>query len=90
MPDRGTPLCACGQPSPGAAICNTCTLALEQALRDAIALAPELDVALARMSRFTTGTPRHRHGHPLPYDPHAADAAQRLRDTLTTWAREIP
>lgn len=78
--------CACGQPSPSGFICNDCTKALQLALVTAAVLGPDLELATARQSRFTSPG-RHTTTQPLPYDERAAEAAHALRNELAGWVR---
>ena len=83
-----TPLCACGQPSPGAVICKTCTRGLQLALITAASLGPDLEAATARQARFT-GPGRRGGGSVLPFDERASNAAHALRAELSGWVRVL-
>lgn len=83
-----TPLCACGQPSPGAVICKTCTRGLQLALITAASLGPDLEAATARQARFT-GPGRRGAGSVLPFDERASNAAHALRAELSGWVRVL-
>lgn len=80
--------CACGQPVTDGYLCRACTRQLQDALAGIVAIAPELDLAIARQVTFTRG-PGRSNGHPapLPYDPRASQAATSLRDVLAVWIR---
>jgi hypothetical protein len=83
------PACGCGQPTPDAYLCRDCTRDLHATLTAAAVIATDLTDAVARQltrgeTLRTTGTPQP----PLPYDPGAAAARDRLHATLTWWAAE--
>ena len=82
------PLCACGQPSPGAVICKTCTRGLQLTLITAASLGPDLEAATARQARFT-GPGRRAGGSVLPFDEAASAAAHALRSVLSGWVRVL-
>ena len=82
------PLCACGQPSPGAVICKTCTRGLQLTLITAASLGPDLEAATARQARFT-GPGRRAGGSVLPFDERASAAASALRNVLAGWVRVL-
>jgi hypothetical protein len=85
-----TPLCACGQPSPDARLCRTCSRELKSALQFAASIAADLDDAVARLLRRGGGGPRASgHEVPLPLDLGASDAKYELRNTLSGWIRVI-
>ena len=83
------PACGCGQPTPDAYLCNDCTRDLHATLTTAAVIATDLTDAVARQLHHTetipaTSTPEP----PLPYDPRAATARDRLLTTLTWWTTE--
>lgn len=82
--------CACGRPVRDARLCGSCTRDLRRELTTAAGLAPDLDLATARQTRFarSPGASRSR-GTALPYDTRASDAATALRDVLAGWIRAI-
>lgn len=51
--------------------------------------AHELDTTLTRQDRVTAPSIGHTTETPLPVNLHASDVANRLRGTLTTWARIV-
>lgn len=84
----GTNACPCGQPAPDAAICGACERDLTLALLAAIVIGPDLDLAIARQTRF--GDPTGRGGvSVLPFDERASEAAWVLRNTLSGWVRVL-
>lgn len=82
--------CACGQPARDAYLCHACTDDLKWILITAAILGPQLDIARSRQARLTdaSGISASR-SHPLPYDPRAAEAADRLASTLAGWLRAL-
>jgi hypothetical protein len=76
------PLCAggCGSQS-AAALCRDCTSALRSALQLAASVGPDLDDAIARLTRHG-GSGSGSSEPPLPYDPMASQVTQSLRLAL--------
>jgi LSD1 subclass zinc finger protein len=86
------PLCAagCGQPSPAARLCKSCTASLRATLQLAATLEDDLADAAARLLRHGSGGPGgHRDEQPLLYDPAASAAAAALRRCLARWTGVI-
>lgn len=80
----------CGRPADGYYLCRGCADELGAVLRSVAPLAAELETTVARQARIgqpvavaVSGPP------PLPFHAGAAEAADVLRNTLTTWAREL-
>lgn len=79
--------CACGQPSPDAAICTQCEHQLTLALMAAAAMAGDLQDAVARLLRRGTGG--HGGGEaPLLIDLGAMAVRDHLRNCLAGWVRD--
>lgn len=80
----------CTRPAHGTTICDDCATDLAQALRRAIHTTTDLEVMLARQTRFAeqVGTARSAE-KPLPLDMRASAAAATLRNAITTWTRVL-
>lgn len=89
MTNPATPLCACGQPSPDAILCRTCTGSLARSLAAAAVIGPDLDDAVARLLKRGSGGKRTGDDNPLPIDTGAMDARDQLRNCLSGWVRVL-
>lgn len=84
------PVDPCNRPTvPGWTICRHHSWTLEQALAETPALLRELDLTLARQRGNVAGQGSRSADKPLPYDLNASRALWLLRNTLTSWAREL-
>lgn len=80
----------CGRPADGYFLCRGCTDELASHLGSVAALSRELDITVCRGARFSQSVAVSTSGPPpLPFDPGAAEALAVLRNTLTTWARDV-
>lgn len=78
----------CGQPSGDAQVCHRCVNRLVKRLTDGRWLADQLTITITRQDRITDGG-RRAGEPPLPYREEAAERYWTLRNTLTTWARDL-
>lgn len=87
------PLCAvesCGRPVKDATVCQSCSDRLAAALGDVPALADEIEVTVTRQSRMADRKDGPRSAtRPLVFDMDASIMRDALRNTLSTWIREI-
>lgn len=78
--------CACGKPVADAFICSECTNTLADDLATVPWLANQLDLAIAKRTRYVDHIGvRSPFSEPLPYAPEASESASVLRSTLTAW-----
>lgn len=82
--------CPCGQPAPDATICRSCTDRLAADLGDIPSYTRELEITLARLTRYGD----RGDGSPsttalLPFDLRASEASRVLRNTLVGWIRVL-
>ncbi len=87
-----TAVCSCGRPVQDATICQDCSDRLEQALEDTPALVHDLEITRSRQSRIgsqSIGIVVRGAERPLPWDQHASEATDLLRDTLNSWVRVV-
>ena len=80
---------SCGRPSDGWFVCGQCGKEFEQLLAETVWLLDDLDTAITRQARFTSGGGPRSNERPLPVNLMAADASARLVNSLTTTARII-
>lgn len=87
------PLCAvehCDRPVQDATVCGACASQLETALGDVPALAEEIELVATRQSRMGSGNNGRRSTvDPVVFDIDATIMRNALRNTLTTWLREL-
>ena len=81
------PLCQCEQ-SEGL-LCHSETSALERELGDVAAIVTDLEVTLSKMARIGTGGKGGLARERMPLNVGAMNVADDLRNTLTTWARDV-
>lgn len=79
----------CYRPSDGWFVCGTCGKEVEQLLAETVSVLDDLDVAITKQARFTSGGGPRSNERPLPVNLKAADASARLVNSLTTTARMI-
>lgn len=86
-----TPLCqGCTRPSPHAHACDPCLAGLTTDLATLAWLDAELTTARSRQARLAGNGGRRTSGDaPLPYGTRAATVQDALRNTITTWARDV-
>jgi hypothetical protein len=87
-----TPTCRvanCDHPVPDAYICSHHTRQLEQALGDIPATIHQLNLTLAKQTRYADRTERGSSEQPLPMDPAASAASSELRHHLCNWVTII-
>lgn len=81
--------CPCGQPSPDAFLCKSCSLRLERALGDLPALIADLDITLTRQAVTGPQSDGKAADTPPPLHIGAAVVASDLRYTLATSIRYL-
>ncbi|MGH3504650.1 MAG: hypothetical protein ACRDQA_27705, partial [Nocardioidaceae bacterium] len=80
----------CDRPVKDAHICTLCGRDLERALGNVPAIAADLEVAVAKLYRFTAANDGGRSAEtPLPVNMAASIAASHLRATLVAWTRLV-
>lgn len=82
----------CDRPAVDAFVCGTCVDGYSRDLHALPGLCRELRLEMARLARKTTGPATKTAGgktQPLPYDPHAADALNRIRNELVGAVRVL-
>ncbi len=87
-----TPTCrvpSCDHPVADAYVCMHHAHALERALGDIPAVVHQLNLTLAKQTRYTDRNERGGTDTPLPIDPTASAAASELRAHLIAWAKLI-
>ena len=83
------PACGCGRLSPDAFLCHDCTAGLRNSLILAAIIATDLTDAVARQLRHGIPVPAPgKPEPPLPYDPRAVIARDRLLAVLAAWSAE--
>lgn len=83
---------ACGKPAGDGFVCRPCLGKLERMLAEVPALFSELDIAIAKESRFAaSGDKVTQKGgfKPVPFDVTAADAKSDLESKLSLWAADL-
>jgi hypothetical protein len=87
-----TPVCrvtSCDHPVTDAWVCQRCAHALERALGDIPAVIHQLNLTLAKQTRYADRNERGGNEQPLPMDPLASEAIGQLRAHLVQWASFI-
>jgi hypothetical protein len=87
-----TPVCrvaSCDRPVPDAYICSHHAHQLERALGDIPATIHQLNLTLAKQTRYADRNERGSSEQPLPMDPRASAAASELRHHLCNWVTII-
>jgi hypothetical protein len=90
MTEQARNECACGRPAGDGAICRRCLDNLEHDLAEMPWLVTELDIAIAKQSRFVSsaGKVTMKGGHaPLIVNLDAADARAKLVSVLALWGK---
>jgi hypothetical protein len=83
-----TPVCrvtSCDHPVTDAYVCSRCAQDLERALGDIPAVVHQLNLTLAKQTRYADRNERGGNEQPLPMDPLASAAASELRHHLCNW-----
>ncbi|MER6942507.1 hypothetical protein ABT294_00665 [Nonomuraea sp. NPDC000554] len=85
------PVAICDRIMPGSArICGACTAELHRELEAVPGLAEDLDLAISRQTRLTSGSVGGRSPEkPLPWNERASEAADHLAAILLGWARVL-
>jgi hypothetical protein len=86
------PVCrvpSCDRPVADAWVCQHCAHNLERALGDIPAVVHQLNLTLAKQTRYADRNERGGNEQPLPMDPQASDAASELRAHLVGWVRLV-
>jgi hypothetical protein len=86
------PVCrvtSCDHPVPDAYICSHHAHQLERALGDIPATIHQLNLTLAKQTRYADRNERGSSEQPLPMDPRASAAASELRHHLCNWVTII-
>jgi hypothetical protein len=86
------PICqvaSCDRPVADAYVCSRCAHDLERALGDIPAVVHQLNLTLAKQTRYADRNERGGNEQPLPMDPAASDAIDQLRGHLENWAKMI-
>lgn len=84
------PTCGnCDRPSPDAVVCPACAIKLRQLLTALPADMAELEVTITRQAKSGGSAGKRGKGHELPlaFGWDAANLADSIRNTLTTWQR---
>lgn len=90
MTSPQTPLCACGQPSPDARLCRSCTARLRSSLEFAASISADLDDAVARLTvRGSGGGSRRVPESGPPLDMAAMESRDALANELSGWVRVL-
>jgi hypothetical protein len=87
-----TPVCrvtSCDHPVTDAWVCMRCAHQLERALGDIPAVVHQLNLTLAKQTRYADRNERGGNEQPLPMDPQASAAASELRAHLVGWVRLV-
>jgi DNA-binding transcriptional LysR family regulator len=79
----------CTRPVGDAKVCVRCRNGLERDLGDVDALTEQLEIVLCRQTAYAERNGPRSSERPLPVDLRASEAAWVLRNTLTTWCREL-
>jgi hypothetical protein len=83
-----TPVCrvtSCDHPVTDAWVCTRCAHQLERALGDIPAIIHQLNLTLAKQTRYADRAERGGNEQPLPMDPLASAATSDLRHHLCNW-----
>jgi hypothetical protein len=83
-----TPVCrvsSCDRPVGDGYVCSHCAHKLERALGDIPAVVHQLNLTLAKQTRYADRAERGGTDTPLPMDPQASAAASELRHHLCNW-----
>jgi hypothetical protein len=83
-----TPTCrvaSCDHPVTDAWVCTRCAHQLERALGDIPAIVHQLNLTLAKQTRYADRNERGGNEQPLPMDPLASAATSELRHHLCNW-----
>jgi hypothetical protein len=83
-----TPVCrvtSCDHPVTDAWVCARCAHQLERALGDIPAVVHQLNLTLAKQTRYADRNERGGNEQPLPMDPLASAATSELRHHLCNW-----
>jgi hypothetical protein len=83
-----TPTCrvaSCDRPVADAWVCQRCAHNLERALGDIPAVVHQLNLTLAKQTRYADRAERGGNEQPLPMDPLASAATSDLRHHLCNW-----
>jgi hypothetical protein len=86
------PVCrvpGCDHPVAEAYVCMHHTHALERALGDIPAVVHQLNLTLAKHTRYADRNERGGSEQPLPMDPQASAASSELRAHLVGWVRLV-
>jgi hypothetical protein len=86
------PVCrvaSCDKPVAEAHVCMRCAHNLERALGDIPAVIHQLNLTLAKQTRYADRNERGGTDTPLPMDPLASAAIDQLRGHLENWAKMI-
>jgi hypothetical protein len=86
------PICkvaTCDRPVAEAHVCTRCAHQLERALGDIPAVVHQLNLTLAKQTRYADRAERGGNEQPLPMDPQASAAASELRAHLVGWVRLV-
>jgi hypothetical protein len=85
------PICdLCGRPLPDQGyVCSKCAEVVGVDLARIVDLAPEVETTVAKLARVGTQLGGGSKERPLPFDAQAADRADALKNTLSTWARHV-
>lgn len=81
----------CGNPADGY-LCHPCARVLERILAELPATLTDLQTTITRQSRTSRGgggKPTKAAESPLPFDVHASELADRVRNGLSTWIRHL-
>jgi hypothetical protein len=87
-----TPICrvsSCDRPVGDGYCCARCAHDLERALGDIPAVVHQLNLTLAKQTRYADRAERGGNEQPLPMDPQASAAASELRAHLVGWVRLV-
>jgi hypothetical protein len=86
------PVCrvpSCDRPVADAYVCMRCAHNLERALGDIPAVVHQLNLTLAKQTRYADRNERGGNEQPLPMDPIASATIDQLRGHLENWAKMI-
>lgn len=85
------PVAICDRPMPGSLrICGACTAELARELEAVPELVEDLDLAISRQTKLTSGSVGGRSPErPLPWNERASEAADHLSVILMGWARVL-
>jgi hypothetical protein len=84
-----TPCPSCSSDTPDGLLCQRCTDTLKRELDALPEWLSHLDDALARQTQTGTGNGGRKGETPVPYDTNASRVSDDVRNTLTTWVREL-